>query len=254
MQQGLAELTDKEKEALRLLLGGHDAKSSAAELGLSVHTINDRLRSARRKLGVGSSREAARILGDAEGSTPQIHAPKQLGMGAGGTDEQLSGQSKQRRAILRRIGWLAGGIAVIALITAATMMVFTPASEEPSQEVAAEIASADSRSEQAALAWLAMADAGEWEASWEAAGTMFRGEVTAAQWAEAATSVRDPLGAVTSREVATIQRMDNLPGAPAGDYEVVQFSTAFENAPSATETVIMAEEESGLKVVGYFIR
>lgn len=49
-------LSAREKEALRLLLVGHDAKSIANTLGLSVHTINDRLRDARRKLGVSSSR------------------------------------------------------------------------------------------------------------------------------------------------------------------------------------------------------
>ena len=46
------ELTEKEKEALRLLLAGHDTKSSASELDISVHTMNDRLRSVRRKLHV----------------------------------------------------------------------------------------------------------------------------------------------------------------------------------------------------------
>ena len=55
-------LTEKEKDALRLLLRGHDAKSSAQALGLSVHTVNERLREARRKLGTTSSREAARRL------------------------------------------------------------------------------------------------------------------------------------------------------------------------------------------------
>src|SRR6056297_2490112 len=71
MSVAIGTLTDKEKEALRLLVAGHDAKSSANLLGLSVHTINDRLRNARRKLDVSSSREAARILRDAEGDTPQ---------------------------------------------------------------------------------------------------------------------------------------------------------------------------------------
>ena len=51
MSQDTGMLTEKEKEALRLLLAGHDAKSSARELDISVHTLNDRLRSARRKLG-----------------------------------------------------------------------------------------------------------------------------------------------------------------------------------------------------------
>lgn len=254
MQQGLADLTEKEKEALRLLLAGHDTKSSAAELGLSVYTINDRLRSARRKLEVGSSREAARILGDAEGTTPQILARKQLGMGEDSEGQPLSGQSKPRRVTLRRMAWLTGGIAMIALIAATAMLAFTPATEEMAQEEAAEISAADTRSVAAAEDWLALADAGEWEQSWQMASTMFQGEVTAEQWAEAAVSVRDPLGELVSREVATIQRTNSLPGLPAGEYEVLQFATVYENAPGALETVIMVEEDAALKVIGYFIR
>ena len=60
MAEGYQALTAKEKEALRLLLGGHDAKSMANQLGLSVHTINERLRDARRKLSVSGSKAAAR--------------------------------------------------------------------------------------------------------------------------------------------------------------------------------------------------
>jgi DNA-binding CsgD family transcriptional regulator len=59
-------LTEKEKETLRLVVRGHDAKSAANEIGLSAHTINERLRSARRKLGATSSWEAARILFECE--------------------------------------------------------------------------------------------------------------------------------------------------------------------------------------------
>ena len=42
--------TEKEKQTLRLIVRGHDAKSLARHLGLSVHTVNERLRDARRKL------------------------------------------------------------------------------------------------------------------------------------------------------------------------------------------------------------
>lgn len=71
MPQGHRALTDKEKQTLRLLLSGHDAKSMARHLGLSVHTVNERLRDSRRKLSASSSREAARLLRDAEGPAPQ---------------------------------------------------------------------------------------------------------------------------------------------------------------------------------------
>jgi DNA-binding CsgD family transcriptional regulator len=55
-------LTSKEIEVLALIAQGHDAKSAARELSISSHTIYERLRRARAKLGVNSSREAARIF------------------------------------------------------------------------------------------------------------------------------------------------------------------------------------------------
>lgn len=58
----LANLTDKELEALRLLAAGHTAKTIAAQLGRSEASVNERLRDARRKTGIGSSRELARIV------------------------------------------------------------------------------------------------------------------------------------------------------------------------------------------------
>lgn len=44
MTTGIDALTGREKQTLRLILRGHDAKSAALELALSVHTINERLR------------------------------------------------------------------------------------------------------------------------------------------------------------------------------------------------------------------
>lgn len=56
------DLTDKELEVLRLLTAGHTVKSIAARLGRSEASINERLRDARRKTGIGSSRELARLV------------------------------------------------------------------------------------------------------------------------------------------------------------------------------------------------
>lgn len=55
-------LSDKEREILHLLTAGHTVKSIAVQLGRSETSINERLRDARRKTGVGSSRELARLL------------------------------------------------------------------------------------------------------------------------------------------------------------------------------------------------
>lgn len=58
---GYSNLTPKELEALALIAQGHDAKSAACRLSVSVHTVYERLRRAREKLGAANSREAARI-------------------------------------------------------------------------------------------------------------------------------------------------------------------------------------------------
>lgn len=61
MQARLSKLTNREAEVLRLLARGYDVKASAMELGVSPNAITERLRGARQKLGVSSSREAARL-------------------------------------------------------------------------------------------------------------------------------------------------------------------------------------------------
>jgi DNA-binding CsgD family transcriptional regulator len=72
----LAKLTEREKEALRLLLKGFDVKTCARELGVTSNTITERLRSARTKLGVTSSREAARMLVKSENSDPIFYGDR----------------------------------------------------------------------------------------------------------------------------------------------------------------------------------
>lgn len=62
LPSSLAALNEKEVEVLRLLAAGHTVKSIAANLDRSEASINERLRDARRKTGVGSSRELARLI------------------------------------------------------------------------------------------------------------------------------------------------------------------------------------------------
>lgn len=80
-------LSDKEREVLRLLTHGHDVKSAAASLGLSVHTVTERLRDARAKTGASSSRGAARLLAECEHTGKAV--PTQSGVRSpGGVADQ----------------------------------------------------------------------------------------------------------------------------------------------------------------------
>ena len=58
----LGRLNESERRVLYLLAEGHTAKTVAREIGLTPAAVNERLREARRKTGVGSSRELARLL------------------------------------------------------------------------------------------------------------------------------------------------------------------------------------------------
>lgn len=63
----VASLTQAEREVLRLWLQ-YEAKEIAADLRLTPTAVTERLRTARRRLGVSSSSEAARLLAEYEAS------------------------------------------------------------------------------------------------------------------------------------------------------------------------------------------
>lgn len=66
MSARLDELTDAQKDCLRLFYARYDAKEIARQLGIAPATVHQRLTAARKKLGVAKSMEAARLLVQAE--------------------------------------------------------------------------------------------------------------------------------------------------------------------------------------------
>lgn len=107
----LASLTDKELEVLRLLSTGHTVKSIAAHLGRSEASINERLRDARRKTGIGSSRELARLV-----DAIQKDWDRKIGLPAGQAPDQTAGQARQPRPQLSK-----GTIIMFSIVTAAAI-------------------------------------------------------------------------------------------------------------------------------------
>lgn len=66
MSAAIDELTEGQKECLRLFYARYDAKEIARQLGIAPATVHQRLTAARKKLGVVKSMEAARLLAQAE--------------------------------------------------------------------------------------------------------------------------------------------------------------------------------------------
>jgi hypothetical protein len=108
---------------------------------------------------------------------------------------------------------------------------------------------------EAAQKWLTLVDKGEYGKSWEAASGYFQRAVPEGRWEQTLRAVRAPLGKVISRKVKSRQYTTALPGAPDGEYVVIQFQTSFENKKSSLETVTpMKEKDGSWRVSGYFIK
>ncbi|VXB91715.1 DUF4019 domain-containing protein [Massilia sp. 9I] len=106
----------------------------------------------------------------------------------------------------------------------------------------------------AAEVWLAQVDAGDYAGSWKEGAATFRGLVSQERWNEALRGARAPLGAVKSRTLARAQHTLKLPGAPEGEYVVIEYRTEFATR-AGTETVVpMREADGSWKVSGYFVK
>jgi DNA-binding CsgD family transcriptional regulator len=267
MTTGLDTLTERERHTLRLILRGHDAKSAARELGLSVHTVNERLREARRKLGVTSSREAARRLlaqeGDGADATletpPQNFADKPLG---DAPERPL--QADIAVSVTRRSAWfglpprsalILVGVTAMSLILAALFLPVSPLSVSGAPAVTKTAVGtepeAGARSEAAAAAraadaFLALIDEGRWAESYAVTGVAFRRLNSLAVWTDVSERVRPPLGAVLTRDLAG---NEYVPAPPEG-YRLVKFRSTYANGTQQTESISLAWEDGAWKVTG----
>ncbi len=107
----------------------------------------------------------------------------------------------------------------------------------------------------AARDWLALVDGGKHSESWEQAADYFKSAMSRDQWVQTMAAGRVPLGAVLSREVKSTKYTTSLPGAPDGEYVVIEFESSFENKAKAVETVTpMLGKDGAWRVSGYFIR
>ncbi|MDP6689623.1 MAG: DUF4019 domain-containing protein [Alphaproteobacteria bacterium] len=134
------------------------------------------------------------------------------------------------------------GLAAVLLFVLTSL----PVGAAPAKEAAAE---------QAARRWLAMIDRGDYGGSWHAASGYFKRAIDLQRWRQTLAGVRGPLGAVLNRTLKTRTYATELPGAPDGEYVVIQFDTAFQNKRRGVETITpMLDKDGDWRVSGYFIK
>lgn len=113
-EQDLSALSPKEREFLSLLGRGHTAKSIAALHAVSEAAVNERFRSARRKTGVASSREIARLIVAQENRHDFIDLVPTSAM----SSDAPRPDTPRRASLLRRwsLPMLASGLLAIAIL------------------------------------------------------------------------------------------------------------------------------------------
>lgn len=240
---GINALTEKEKQTLRLIVRGHDAKSIARSLNLSVHTINERLRDVRRKLAVSSSREAARLLFDAEEAVPNPLGDTKIGEAQTTPEMEQDGDVGR---IHRLTGITIGGI-VMSLLLGLIALATLP--QQETMSAAGETTTVETKDSliiDTARRFLELGDEGNWAEAYRMTGATFHKANTLEAWSKVAEKVRPPLGPRQSRVLMSEQF---LPAPPSG-YEVVKFRTTFSNQGNVVETVTLNREDGRWKVVG----
>ncbi len=108
--------------------------------------------------------------------------------------------------------------------------------------------------ETVALKWLKAIDEGRYADSWNETASLFKNAVKKDRWEQSLQAEREPLGKLIFREVKSKTYETSLPGAPDGQYVIIQFKTSFEKKKSAIETVTpMLEIDGNWRVSGYYI-
>ena len=109
--------------------------------------------------------------------------------------------------------------------------------------------------QQSAQSWLNLVDSGKYVDSWDQSAELFKSAITKEQWISKINTARDHFGKVLSRKLKAATYTKTLPGAPDGEYVVIQYDTSFEHKQAAVETITpMRDKEGNWRVSGYFIR
>jgi hypothetical protein len=107
----------------------------------------------------------------------------------------------------------------------------------------------------AAKKWLALLDEGKVGVAWDVSSKHLKSVVTRKDWIKGIADARKPFGKLKSRSPEKFARSHAMPGAPDGDYSIIEFVSEFANGKRAQEQLIwMLESGDVWRVSGYYIR
>jgi hypothetical protein len=106
----------------------------------------------------------------------------------------------------------------------------------------------------AAEVWLDLSDQKLYDQCYDVSATLLQNTVTKESLSESLKNAREPLGALSKRTLIAAEYFEVLPGAPSGEYVVIQYSSYSESNSNVIETITPMLNDGVWKVSGYYIR
>jgi hypothetical protein len=131
---------------------------------------------------------------------------------------------------------------IFGLVLGTATTAFAQATPVKKSTITAAMPTPDERARQ----WLVLVDDKNYAQSWSQAGTAFRNREKADAWAKEAEAKREPMGAVASRNLKSID-------LSRSNVAVVRYDSVFARKASALETVTLSFENGAWTVTDYSV-
>jgi hypothetical protein len=112
-------------------------------------------------------------------------------------------------------------------------------------------APSDADARAAALQWLSLLDAGQYQEAYRARVPRITTDQLHEHFLEWMRATRAPFGRARAREFRQVKHTHALVGSPDGNYELISFKTSFEHKSEAQEMVVLTSETGKWKVSDY---
>lgn len=132
---------------------------------------------------------------------------------------------------------------ILCLAGAALLVLWTSACSHDNKAAA----------ENAANDWLRLVDSGNYQQSWDRAATVMKTGISEEQWQRIVEANRAPLGKLISRKLKSAETAAKLPGAPSGQYVVIEYESSFEHKNTVTETTAPILDKDGTWRVSLYV-
>ena len=107
----------------------------------------------------------------------------------------------------------------------------------------------------AADLWLTQIDTAKYLEAWKGFSPFFQERMTFEKWQQQIQSARSIFGNLITRKLQSSNFATTMPGAPDGNYAIIQYDTAFEKKKNAIETITLLHgKDNKWGLTGYYIK